>query len=76
MAETRSSAALTPAERKARSRAMMLGGLAGHLEEAERALGLVRHEIVRMTPELEAALDAVQVHLREARHLLPRARGV
>ena len=76
MGEVRSINAMTPAERKAKSRAMMLGGIAGHLEAAEDALQLLRHETIRATPEMQQALDLVQLHLDQARGLLPKARGV
>ena len=39
--------AMTPAERKARSRTLALGGIVGHLDEAVRSMEDLRRELAR-----------------------------
>lgn len=67
--------AMTPAERKAKSRAMTLGGILGHIEAAEEALRLAEHELLRVPAPAREALDQVQLQLELAKSLVPKARG-
>ena len=61
---------MTPAERQERSRLLRAAALGERLDEAESALRLIRHEIVRTTPDLDAALAALEAHLAGLRTLL------
>lgn len=60
---------MTPAERKRRSRTLALGGVLGHLQSAEKLVGLLRHKVDR--PDLVELVDDLDVHLVTARELLP-----
>lgn len=67
--------AMTPAERQARRRAMVLGGIRGHLDEAEVALQLLDHELLRLSPDAAVAMESLKLHLAEIRGLLPKPKS-
>jgi len=80
--------AMTPAERKARSRALALGGVVAHLDQADAALRRVQTEVLaalnamgagnpvwirRVSPDLAEAIEDLDLHLGLAREFLPRS---
>lgn len=67
--------ALTPAERQARRRAMVLGGISGHLDAAEAALQLLDHEVLLRTEEADLAMESLRTHLAQIRDLLPKPKA-
>ena len=71
--EKRSSSALTPAERQARRRAMLWGGVAGHVEVAQEAVALLQHELDSPSLAVRLALETLTTHLEQARMLVPES---
>lgn len=64
---------MTLAERKERSRLLRAVAIREHFDQADTALRLVRHEVPRMTPELDAALGLVEAELAALRFLCDKA---
>ena len=62
---------MTASERKARSRALALGGTLGHLQVAEDLIKVLRYEVDR--PDLVDRLDDLELHVQLAKDLLPGA---
>lgn len=60
---------LTVNERKERSRLLRSVRIREHFDQAEAAVRMARHEIQRLTPEIELALGALDDHLAALRLL-------
>lgn len=66
--------AMTAAERKARSRALSLGGVVGHLDQAHAALDALRAALrVHLVGEAAEAFAEVELHLSLARSYVPNS---
>jgi hypothetical protein len=61
---------MTPAERQERSRLLRAAAVGHRLDEADGALRLIRHELHRTSPDLDAAVAALEAHLAGLRTLL------
>lgn len=67
--------AMTAAERKARSRALALGGIVGHIEQAQATLERLRRALGTqlLTREAAEAFVDLELHLSLARSYVPNS---